>query len=60
MAKSGKEPGEAKPFQEGEIVRLDDQVTDFDFGKIGRPNCIARLVGSPLQLAYVVPRTTDG
>lgn len=47
-------------FVEGEVIRLDDRVTDFDLGKIGRPNCIVRLIGDPLQQAYVVPRTTDG
>jgi hypothetical protein len=52
--------GEAEPFREGDVIRLDDRVTDFNFGKIGRPNCIVRLVGDPLQLTYVVPRTTDG
>lgn len=52
--------GEPEPFQEGEVIRLDDKVTDFDYGKRGRPNCIVRLVGDPLQQAYVVPRTTDG
>ena len=51
---------ESEPLQEGEVIRLDDDVTGFDFGKTGRPNCIVRLVGEPLQLAYVVPRTTDG
>jgi hypothetical protein len=51
---------EPEPFQEGEVVRLDDKVTGFDFDKIRRPNCIVHLVGDPLQQAYVVPRTTDG
>ena len=51
---------EPEPFQEGEVIRLDDKVTGFDFDKTGRPNCIVRLVGDPLQQAYVVPRTTDG
>ena len=47
-------------FVEGEVIRLDDVVTGFDDGKAGRPNCIARVIGDPLQQAYVVPRTTDG
>lgn len=51
---------ESEHFQAGEVIRLDDRVTGFDFDKIGRPNCIVRLIGNPLQLAYVVPRTTDG
>jgi hypothetical protein len=42
------------------VIRLDDGVTGFDHGKSGRPNCIVRLVGDPLQQAYVVPRTTNG
>jgi hypothetical protein len=49
-----------EPFLEGEVIRLDDVVTDFDYGKRGRPNCLVRLVGDPLQQAWVVPRTTDG
>ena len=49
-----------EPFLEGEVIRLDDKVTGFDFDKIGRPNCIVRLIGDPLQQAYVVPRTTVG
>lgn len=60
MGTSRRSSGEAGPFREGEVIRLDDKVTDFDFGKICRPNCIVRLVGDPLQQAYVVPRTTDG
>jgi hypothetical protein len=60
MGSSRTTSGETGPFREGEVIRLDDKVTDFDFGKIGRPNCIVRLVGDPLQQAYVVPRTTDG
>jgi hypothetical protein len=53
-------PGAAEPFQEGEVIRLDDVVTGFDNGKTGRPNCIVRVIGDPLQQAWVVPRTTDG
>jgi len=49
-----------EPLLEGEVIRLDDVVTDFDYGKRGRPNCLVRLVGDPLQQAWVVPRTTDG
>jgi hypothetical protein len=44
----------------GEVIRLDDVVTDFDYGKTGRPNCIVRLIGDPLEQAYVVPRSTTG
>jgi hypothetical protein len=47
-------------FQIGEVIRLDDKVTGFDDNKIGRPNCVVRLIGEPLQLAYVVPRSTKG
>ena len=60
MGRGHGSPEELEPFQEGEVIRLDDKVTGFDFDKIGRPNCIVRLVGDPLQQAYVVPRTTDG
>ena len=45
---------EPEPFQEGEVIRLDDKVTGFDFDKTGRPNCIVRLVSDPPQQAYVV------
>jgi len=60
MERGQSSPDELEPFQEGEVIRLDDKVTGFDFDKIGRPNCIVRLVGDPLQQAYVVPRTTHG
>lgn len=59
MRNSRTTSGEGGPLREGEVIRLDDKVTDFGLGKFG-PNCIVRLVGDPLQQAYVGPRTTDG
>jgi hypothetical protein len=47
-------------FEEGQVIRLDDKVTGFDDNKLGRPNCVVRVVGNPLQQLYVVPRTTSG
>ena len=48
------------PFSEGEIILLDDVVTGFDDNKKGRRYCVVRVVGDPLQLVLVVPRTTKG
>jgi hypothetical protein len=44
----------------GEVIRLDDRVTRFDDNKTGRPNCVVAVIGDPIELVYVVPRTTRG
>jgi hypothetical protein len=48
------------PYEEGEVILLDDRVTGFDDNKNGRRYCIVRVVGDPLELILVVPRTTRG
>lgn len=47
-------------FAKGEVIRLDDRVTKFDDNKRGRPNCVVEVIGDPIELVYVVPRTTRG
>ena len=47
-------------FAKGEVIRLDDRVTKFDDNKQRRPNCVVEVVGDPIELVYVVPRTTRG
>lgn len=51
---------ETLTFAKGEVIRLDDRVTQFDDNKLGRPNCVVAIVGDPIELVYVVPRTTKG
>lgn len=60
MSTGGQGADDQARLVEGDIVRLDDVVTDFDYGKLGRPNCVVRVIGDPPQQFYVVPRTTDG
>lgn len=47
-------------MEEGEVIRVDDDVVGFSGGKIGRPYLIVRVIGEPPTLVYVVPRTTTG
>ena len=47
-------------FEKGDVIRLNDQVTNFDDNKPGRPNCVVQVVGDPIEFVYVVPRTTRG
>jgi len=60
MDEGGQEAEGQPRLVEGDVIRLDDVVTDFDYGKRGRPNCVVRVIGDPPQQFYVVPRTTNG
>jgi hypothetical protein len=60
MAEPDEQAAAIEPFQEGEVILLDDRVTGFDDNKEDRPYCVARVVGDPLEFVLVVPRTTEG
>lgn len=44
----------------GLVIRVDDEVTGFGGGKIGRPYLVIRVLGDPPELVYVVPRSASG
>ncbi len=44
----------------GLVIRIDDDVTGFGGGKIGRPYLVIRVLGDPPELVYVVPRSASG
>lgn len=44
----------------GDVILVDDDIVGFPGRKKGRPYLVVRVIGDPITLVYLVPRTTTG